>query len=709
MNIEQLIKDNVIQAIETLYATKINEKQVQLKQIPKEVEGDYSIITFPFAKQLGKNPNEIATALSTQLLSQMNVLADAKAIKGFCNLSIGDAYWTNFVGEVLANATYGHQPSNGKTVVIEYSSPNTNKPLHLGHIRNNLLGYGTAQVLAAAGYEVKKVQIVNDRGVHICKSMLAWQKWGNGETPASSATKGDHLVGKYYVLFEKHFQKEYKEWQTTDKAANKEYEKWKEKYENIKKAKKVFTKKILKFYFFENVYDIREYCDNNATKRTLTKPSKDIKRSFNNWTYSKVAKEKYENWFNKKGKKFIKTEGIPNVPTRKTNRLYKTYFYKEVFKNKYFNQYSELGLATKAMLQQWENGDKEVRALWQKMNSWVYAGFEASYKRLGVDFDKLYYESETYLTGRQIVLDNLEKEDSIFFKKEDGSVWIDLTKSKLDEKVVLRSDGTSMYITQDIGTATLRFQDFGMDSMVYVVANEQDYHFKVLFKILEKLGHSYAKDCHHLSYGMVNLTSGRMKSREGTVVDADDLMNKLVASVQHESESRETLAGLPQAEQEKTWEQVALGALKFYILKVEPKKSMTFDPKQSIELQGQTGPYIQNAHVRTQSVQRMVANKGIEPTSYEGYELEEVERDILILVHELPNVVLKAAKTYNPAEIANYLYDLAKAYHKFWNDVKILDENNLAATSFRLEMSKAVAQVLRTAGALIGMQMPDRM
>jgi arginyl-tRNA synthetase len=638
MNIEQLLKDNVIQAIQTLYDTTINEKQVQLKQIPKEVEGDYSIITFPFAKQLGKNPNEIAAALATQLLAQMNVLAEAKAIKGFCNLSIGDAYWTDFVGEVLGNTTYGHQPSNGKTVVIEYSSPNTNKPLHLGHIRNNLLGYGTAQVLAAAGYEVKKVQIVNDRGVHICKSMLAWQKWGNGETPTSTDIKGDHLVGKYYVLFEKHFQVEYKAWQTSEPAQQ----------------------------------HLGEWLDNEKVVARVVKG------------------------LEKKGKP-ADTDALG------------IYFFKEVFKNKYFNQYSGLGLATKAMLQQWESGDEAVRTLWQTMNGWVYAGFEASYKRLGVDFDKLYYESETYLTGRQIVLDNLAKEDSIFFKKEDGSVWIDLTKSKLDEKVVLRSDGTSMYITQDIGTATLRFADFGMDSMVYVVANEQDYHFKVLFKILEKLGHSYAKDCHHLSYGMVNLTSGRMKSREGTVVDADDLMDKLVASVQHESESRETLAGLPVEEQRQTWEQVALGALKFYILKVEPKKSMTFDPKQSIELQGQTGPYIQNAHVRTQSVQRMVANKGIELTDYTNYQLEEVERDILILVHELPNIVLKAAKTYNPAEIANYLYDLAKAYHKFWNDVKILDENNLSATSFRLDMSKAVAQVLRTAGALIGMQMPNRM
>lgn len=638
MNIEQLLKDNVVKAIETLYDKTINEKQIQLKQIPKDVEGDYSIITFPFAKQLGQRPDEIATALGTQLLAQMSILTEAKSIKGFCNLSIGDSYWRGFVKEVLQDKKYGTQPANGETVVVEYASPNTNKPLHLGHIRNNLLGYGTAQILEAAGYTVKKVQIVNDRGVHICKSMLAWQKWGNGETPESTGTKGDHLVGKYYVLFEKHFKVEYKAWQDSAKA-NEHLQQW--------------------------------LADEKVVARTVK-------------------------GLEKKGK-----------PADKAALA--AFFFKDVFKNKYFNLYSELGLAAKEMLQKWEQGDTAVRELWQTMNGWVYAGFDVSYKRLGVDFDKLYYESDTYLVGRDIVQDNLKAEKSIFFQKDDGSTWIDLTNDKLDEKVVLRSDGTSMYITQDIGTATLRNQDFGMDSMVYVVANEQDYHFKVLFKILEKLGHKYAKNCHHLSYGMVNLTTGKMKSREGTVVDADDLMDKLVAAVKHESVSRETLSGLPEAEQQKIWEQVALSALKFYILKVEPKKSMTFDPKQSIELQGQTGPYIQNAHVRTQSVQRMVANKGIEPIGYQDYELEEVERDILILVHELPNVIQRAASGYNPADIANYLYDLAKAYHKFWNDVKILDEDNLAATSFRLDMSKAVAQVLRTAGTLIGMEMPNRM
>ncbi len=638
MNIEQLIKENVCTAIEKLYGQTIDIKRVQLKQIPKEVEGDYSIITFPFAKQLGKAPQIIAAELGEQLLAQSQHLTKADAIKGFCNLTISDKYWIDFVGQVLENPTYGHQPSNGQTVVIEYSSPNTNKPLHLGHIRNNLLGYGTAQILQAAGYNVQKVQIVNDRGVHICKSMLAWQRWGNGETPDSSGMKGDHLVGKYYVEFEKKFQVEYKAWQ--DSATAKKH-----------------------------------LADWLADEKTMTRLLKNL---------------------TKKGKDTSET-------------ALAALFFKEVFKNKYFNLYSDLGLATKAMLQKWEQGDKEVRRLWQEMNSWVYAGFEKSYARLGINFDKLYYESQTYLVGKEIVSSAMQQENPIFYKKEDGSVWIDLTKDKLDEKVVLRSDGTSVYMTQDIGTATLRYQDFEMDKMVYVVANEQDYHFKVLFKILEKLGHSYAKNCHHLSYGMVNLTTGRMKSREGTVVDADDLMDSLVANVRKESENRETLSNLSVAEKAKTWEEVALGALKFYILKVEPKKSMTFDPNQSIELQGQTGPYIQNAHVRTQSVQRMVANKGINLVDYQNYELQEVERDILILVHELPNVILKAAKNYNVAEVANYLYDLAKAYHKFWNDVKILDQENLAATSFRLDMSKAVARALCIAGDLIGMAMPSKM
>lgn len=639
MNIEITIKENVCKAIETLYDKTIEPTQVQIKQIPKHLEGDYSVITFPFAKLIGKKPNEIAAELATQLMEQSKVITNAmSAGSGFCNLSIGDAYWTDFVQSVLSADAYGQHPKKEETVVVEYSSPNTNKPLHLGHIRNNLLGYATAEILKAAGYDVKKVQIINDRGVHICKSMLAWQKWGNGETPESTGKKGDHLVGHYYVQFEKHFQAEYKEWQGTD-AGKEELGKWLGNEKSLAKVVKVLTKK---------------------GKETDT---------------TALA----------------------------------THFFKNVYKNKYFNQYSILGAEAKEMLQKWEANDAEVKALWNTMNGWVYEGFKGTYETLGVDFDKLYYESNTYLSGKQLVLDELASENSIFFKKDDGSTWIDLSDAKLDEKVVLRSDGTSMYITQDLGTAALRFQDFAMDRMVYVVGNEQDYHFKVLFETLKRLGHSFAKNCHHLSYGMVNLTTGRMKSREGTVVDADHLMADVIANVKAESESREKLAELDETEKVKIWEAVALGALKFYILKVEPRKTMVFDPKQSIDLQGQTGPYIQNAHVRTQSVQRMVVEKGIELVSYENYQLSDVERDILVLVHELPSTIEKAAQNYNPADIANYLYDLAKEFHKFWGNTTILDANNPAATSFRLDMSKAVAVALKAAGKLIGMHMPDRM
>lgn len=657
MNIELTIKENVSKAIETLYDKKIELNQVQIKQIPKHLEGDYSVITFPFAKVLGKKPNEIAAELATQLMAQSKVIA--KCYFGgtwFCNLSIGDAYWTDFVKEVLKSEAYGQHPSKNETVVVEYSSPNTNKPLHLGHIRNNLLGYATAEILKAAGYDVKKVQIINDRGIHICKSMLAWQKWGNGATPASSEMKGDHLVGFYYVEFEKHFQQEYSAWQETE-VGQQHLTEWLSNEKNVKKAEKAIEKQK-----------------------------------------QKAIKEAEKN-------------DIP-VPTEKELSLkynLKNYFYKEVYKNKYFNKYSVLGTAAKNMLQKWEANDAEIKNLWNTMNNWVYEGFKETYETLGVNFDKLYYESQTYLSGKQLVVDELKSENSIFFKKDDGSTWIDLTDVKLDEKVVLRSDGTSMYITQDLGTAALRFQDFGMDRMVYVVGNEQDYHFKVLFETLKRLGHSFANNCHHLSYGMVNLTTGRMKSREGTVVDADHLMADVIANVKAESESREKLTELTEAEKVKIWEAVALGALKFYILKVEPRKTMTFDPKQSIDLQGQTGPYIQNAHVRTQSVQRMVVEKGIELVSYDHYQLSDVERDILVLVHELPSTIEKAAQNYNPADIANYLYDLAKEFHKFWGNTTILDAANPAATSFRLDMSKAVAVALKAAGQLIGMQMPDRM
>lgn len=643
MNVEAIIKDQVAQTIEQVYDKTVNPQQVQLKQIPAHLEGDYSVVTFPFAKLLGQRPNEIAAKLAEVLPKAGATIAKAEAAgAGFCNLSISDQYWTTFVKTVATAKNYGQQPSNGETVVVEYSSPNTNKPLHLGHIRNNLLGYATAEILKAAGYEVKKVQIVNDRGVHICKSMLAWQTWGNGETPESTGLKGDHLVGKYYVLFEKYFQQEYKVWQATDEAKEL-YQKW------------------------------------AANEKVVAKTTKQL-----------LKKKKIE-------------EGTD--PTEALT----AYFFKDVYKNSYFNTYSELGKAVKTMLQQWEAEDQEVRALWSKMNSWVYQGFEETYAALGVDFDKLYYESQTYLVGKDLVQENLKTDDSIFFKKEDGSTWIDLTDAKLDEKVVLRSDGTSMYITQDLGTAAMRFQDFEMNKMVYVVGNEQDYHFKVLFEVLKRLGHDFARNCYHLSYGMVNLTTGKMKSREGTVVDADDLLAGIIEDVKNESQQREKLTELSEEEKEQIWKQVALGALKFFILKVEPKKSMTFDPKQSIDLQGQTGPYIQNAHVRTQSVQRMVVERGLETVGYSNYQLSEIERDILVLVHDLPGVIVKAAQQYNPADVVNYLYELAKSFHKFWSHTTILDLEDMEATSFRLDMSRAVATALKAAGKLVGIEMPDRM
>ncbi|MGH1335817.1 MAG: arginine--tRNA ligase [Aureispira sp.] len=658
MNIEAVIKQEVSKAVKELYQQDIPAAQVQIKQIPKHLEGDYAVVTFPFAKRLGKRPNEIAAELASQLLQQSKAFEAAIAQgAGFCNLSIGNSYWTNFVQEVVQSADqYGQHPANGQTVVVEYSSPNTNKPLHLGHIRNNLLGYAMAEILKAAGYAVQKVQIINDRGVHICKSMLAWQRFGNGETPASTGMKGDHLVGKYYVAFEKHFQEEYKIWQQTT-TAEEAFATWKGVEKNLKKADKILEKK---------------------RKKTLESAAK-------------------------------KGEDTPTEAELAAKHNLATYFFKEVYKNTYFNTQSELGGAAKTMLQQWEANDVDVRTLWSTMNGWVYDGFEKTYKKLGVDFDKLYHESQTYLVGKDLVQTEIAKDKSIFYQKDDGSTWIDLKDVKLDEKVVLRSDGTSMYITQDLGTAALRYQDFAMDKMVYVVGNEQDYHFKVLFEILKRLGHDFAKNCHHLSYGMVDLTTGKMKSREGTVVDADNLMDEVIQQVKEASEEREKLDGLTLEEKQAIWKAVALGALKFFILKVEPKKRMTFDPQQSIELQGQTGPYIQNAHVRTQSVQRMVQEKGIELVHYENYQLSETERDILVLIHELPGIIKKAAENYNPADVVNYLYDLAKEFHKFWGNTTILDAENPAGTSFRLDMSKAVAVALKTAGRLVGIEMPNRM
>lgn len=608
------LEAGVKSALIDLYGEAAANLPVSLQATRKEFEGNYTVVTFPFTKVARKKPDEIAEALGQKLKSELDLVSDYNVIKGFCNLSIADAFWQQFLLNTYQNTDFGRQAPNGKKVMVEYSSPNTNKPLHLGHIRNNLLGYATAQILDAAGYEVFKVQIINDRGIAICKSMLAWQQFSEGETPESSNTKADHFVGKYYVLFEKKFQAEYKVWQESETA------------------KSIFAEK---------------------------------------------AKE-----------------------GQSEEAFFKGY------KNNYFNQYSKLGQSAKEMLQQWEAGDEDTIALWKKMNGWVYQGFESTYKRLGVDFDKLYYESNTYLLGKDMIEKGLA--NNTFYTKEDGSTWADLTDAKLDQKAVLRSDGTSLYITQDIGTARLRYDDFGVDKMVYVVADEQNYHFQVLFEILKRLGEPYAAGLYHLNYGMVDLPSGRMKSREGTVVDADDLMDEVVREAQAASEDRETTSELSAEEKQQIINQIGLAALKFFILKVNPKKRMVFDPKESVDMQGQTGPYVQNAYVRTQAVARKAGERDLSLAA--GHTtLEKGEVDLINQVYTFPAIIQEAAEQYDPSLIASYCYELAKAFHKFWHDYSILSADSEATVAFRLVLCKAVGNTLKTGMNLIGIDMPDRM
>ena len=634
-SIESLLQQQAAAALSAAFSQEISAESVALQSTDSKFEGDFTIVVFPFVKLLGQKPNIIAEALGKALVDNPAVpVTRFNVVGGFCNLVLSDAYWLDFAAAQATTPPQDAAP-NGKTIVVEYASPNTNKPLHLGHVRNILLGYSSANIFRAAGYSVKKVQIINDRGIHICKSMLAWQLFGNGETPSSSGIKGDHLVGNYYVLFEQKFQEEYKAWQQSNEADN-----------------------------------------------------------------------AFQTWWSKQDEK-AKKKFAPDI----TDTQLRAHFFKEVYKNTYFNQQSSLGAQAKQMLQDWEDGKAEVVALWETMNSWVYAGFDATYARMGVNFDKLYYESQTYLKGKALIEDDLQKSDSIFYRKDDGSVWIDLTSAKLDHKAVLRSDGTSMYITQDLGTAKERFADFDMDKMIYVVGNEQEYHFQVLFEILRRLGFKFSKDCYHLSYGMVNLPEGKMKSREGTVVDADDLMEELFSAVAESSQERNTLEDLSADEQKRIKEQVAQAALKYFMLRVEAAKNMIFDPKESIDLQGQTGPYIQNAYVRTQGVERRLAAAALPAASapLADYSPQPQEKEVLRLLHSLRHVIQKAADTHNPAELANYLYNLARAFHKFYNDLKIIDLQQVALSHFRVSISRACAHTLAYVGALLGIEMPERM
>lgn len=582
-----------INAIKELYSQEVAESVINIQETRKEFEGQVTIVVFPITKISKKSPEETATAIGEYLVANVAEVSAFNVVKGFLNLSIADDYWINLFNNELLNDDFGKVKANGKKVMVEYSSPNTNKPLHLGHVRNNLLGYSVAELLKADGYEVFKVNLVNDRGIHICKSMLAWQKWGEAETPESSGLKGDHLVGKYYVIFDKEYKKE------------------------------IDT---------------------------------------------------------------LKAEGQTEEEAKKNAPLIKE---------------------AQQMLLAWEAGDEEVINLWKKMNGWVYDGFAVTYKNLGVDFDQYYYESYTYLLGKDTVEEGLEK--GVFFKKEDGSVWIDLTADGLDQKLVLRADGTSVYITQDLGTAQMKYDDFGMDQSIYVVGNEQDYHFKVLFLILEKLGKGWAKGLHHLSYGMVDLPSGKMKSREGTVVDADDLIAEMINTAKEKTEALGKINDFSEEEKETLYYNIGLGALKYFLLKVEPKKRLLFDPSESIDFQGNTGPFIQYTHARIKSLLAKANFKSnVILSEVEG--LEPTELEMIMLLAKYPEELTNAAKAYSPAFLANYLYEVAKLFNKFYHEVPpIVKEENVVLKQHRLNICKVTADVLKAGTAILGINVPERM
>ncbi|MCB9080394.1 MAG: arginine--tRNA ligase [Lewinellaceae bacterium] len=612
--ITTLIQDRLVVAVKTLYGADLTATDLPLSNTRKEFVGDFTVVVFPLTRVARKKPEEIGAEIGQYLLQHVPEIVDFNVIKGFLNLAVSPRYWQDYLSGIYSDTTFGIQPANGQKVLVEFSSPNTNKPLHLGHVRNILLGWSVSRILEAAGYKVFKVQIVNDRGIAICKSMLAWKKFGVGATPESTGMKSDHFVGDYYVRFEQEFQKEYQQWQAS--AAGQEI--------------------------------FRQHAKADESEATFFKG----------------------------------------------------------YKDQYFNQHSALGAEAQEMLRSWEQHDPATLELWKTLNNWVYAGFNATYDRLGVSFDKLYYESDTYLLGKDMVEKGLEKD--VFYREPDNSVWIDLEDAKLDRKVVQRRDGTAVYITQDLGTAELRYEDFGVEKMVYVVADEQIYHFQVLFEILKRLGAPYASGLYHLAYGMVDLPTGKMKSREGTVVDADDLIDEVIAEAWENSRERGTIADLPEKEQAEVIEQIALAALKFFIIKVNPQKRMIFDPRESVDMQGTTGPYVQNAYVRIQSVLRKAGDEDLSAAAEYGT-LEKEEQDLIAQLAQFPDLIQEAARNYDPSIIANYCYNLAKAYHRYYHDFSILKADSSAARAFRLQLSTAIANTLRNGMDMLGIAMPERM
>lgn len=585
----------ISEALKNLYSLDAAPETIAFQQTKKEFEGDLTIVVFPYVKVSKKGPEQTAAEIGEYLKANCNQVEAYNLVKGFLNISLTQSFWIGYFNEIIALPKFGttEAKADSPQVLLEYSSPNTNKPLHLGHIRNHLLGFSVAELLKAAGNRVIKTSIINDRGVHICKSMLAWKRYGNNETPESTGMKGDHLVGKYYVAFDKVYKQE-----------------------------------------------------------ITTLVEQGMKQE----------------------------EAEKKAPSM---------------------------LEVQDMLRKWEAGDKEVVDLWKMMNAWVYAGFDVTYKTLGVDFDKTYYESNTYILGKDMVAEGLQK--GVFFKKDDGSVWIDLTADGLDQKLVQRADGTSVYITQDIGTAALRYKEYPeLTKMIYTVGNEQDYHFKVLFLILGKLGYAWAKECYHLSYGMVELPEGKMKSREGTVVDADDLMQEMYDTAEATTKELGKIDGFTDEEAKELYRNISLGALKYFILKVDPKKKMLFDPKESIDFNGHTGPFIQYTYARIQSILRKANFTSTSETAV-SITMQAKEKDLIKIMHEFPQAVADAAKGYSPALLANYVYELAKVFNQFYHDITILKEENEELKIFRLNLAYKCGLVIKTSMKLLGINVPDRM
>ncbi|NND08439.1 MAG: arginine--tRNA ligase [Saprospiraceae bacterium] len=614
MHLFEKIETEIVDATHRVYGKSVDPGLLSVGPTRKDFAGDMTVVVFPLVKLLRKSPLEIGNFIGEHLVAKMDEIASFNVVQGFVNLTLTKSFWHIFLTSAHADPDFGSLQRNGEKVMIEFASPNTNKPLHLGHIRNILLGWSCAQILEMAGFEVVKVQVINDRGIAICKSMLAWQLYGERITPASSGIKGDHLVGQFYVEFEKRLSAEYAEWQTSTEAS-----------------------KII--------------------------------------TEQKEEEQSVSSFF-------------------------------KAFKNQYFNTYSDLGAKARTMLQKWEEGDPEIRQLWEMMNNWVYAGFDRTYDRLGVTFDRLYYESETWQLGKKEIMDGLKR--NLFDKQEDGSIWVDLDHVNLDKKILLRSDGTAVYITQDIGTAMQRYRDYGIDRMVYVVADEQNHHFKVLFEILNLLEEPYADGLYHLAYGMVDLPDGKMKSREGTVVDADDLIASVTEVAESLAIEKGDLDNLNKGEREEVFKRIGMGALKFFILKINPLKRMTFDPQASVDMQGQTGPYVQNAYVRIQSILRKAGSFTVDPM-HTYIDFQPTEKHLLSLLFMFPEVIRRAASEYDPSLVANYCYDLAKSYHRFYHDAPILNARKEEARSFRLTLNAAIAQVLSRGMKLLGIDMPARM